>query len=169
MIATTMFKKLLYKYGSADKERNFETIKQYENNIKNKISLNELNPSNYNRALQDSINIIEHQDTILSFVLQLSMIIKEKYEISKKELKLLELKTTREIESLSYIQEITTKTERQIIIKRELEEKLFSKNSENEDLKTDYEFAKYFVEDATRGRESAYAYYQAVKIAIPKN
>ena len=97
------------------------------------------------------------------------MIIKEKYEISKKELKLLELKTTREIESLSYIQEITTKTERQIIIKRELEEKLFSKNSENEDLKTDYEFAKYFVEDATRGRESAYAYYQAVKIAIPKN
>lgn len=169
MIATTMFKKLLYKYGSKDKERNFEIIKEYESNIKNKISLNDLNPSNYNRALQDSINIIEHQDTILSFVLQISMMIKEKYEISKKELKLLELKTVKEIETLESIQEITTKTERQIVIKRELEEKLFNKTSENEELRTDYEFAKYFVEDATRGREAAYAYYQAVKIAIPKN
>lgn len=169
MIATTMFKKLLYKYGNADKEKNFEKIKEYENIIKRKLLISEITIANCNIALQDSINIIEHQDIILSFALQLSMVIKEKLEISKKELKLLELKTTREIENLSYIQEITTKTERQIIIKRELDEKLFNKNSETETLKTDYEFAKYFVEDATRGREAAYAYYQAVKIAIPKN
>jgi len=54
-------------------------------------------------------------------------------------------------------------------LKVEIHDGELSYNEKNEDLKTDYEFAKYFVEDATRGRESAYAYYQAVKIAIPKN
>ena len=46
---------------------------------------------------------------------------------------------------------------------------MFRKTSEYEQMKMDYEFSKWFVDDVTRSRELSYAYYQAIKMIIPKN
>jgi len=112
---------------------------------------------------------MEHQDIILSFVQQLSITIRKKMELSKKQMELDKFKITKEVENLELIGELSTKTEKQLIIKREIEERMFKKTSEYEQMKMDYEFSKWFVDDATRSRDLAYAYYQAIKMIIPKS
>jgi putative peptidase M, neutral zinc metallopeptidase, zinc-binding site len=166
---TSNFKELLFKYGEKNQDAIFNKIKEFEQNFNKKTSIDKIDYTNFNKALSEAIIIMEHQDIILSFVQQLSITIRKKMELSKKQMELDKFKITKEVENLELIGELSTKTEKQLIIKREIEERMFKKTSEYEQIKMDYEFSKWFVDDATRSRDLSYAYYQAIKMIIPKN
>ena len=153
---TSNFKELLFKYGEKNQDAIFNKIKEFEQNFNKKTSIDKIDYTNFNKALSEAIIIMEHQDIILSFVQQLSITIRKKMELSKKQMELDKFKITKEVEN-------------QLIIKREIEERMFKKTSEYEQMKMDYEFSKWFVDDATRSRDLSYAYYQAIKMIIPKS
>ena len=160
---TSSFKSLLNKYGEKNQESIFEKIKKYEINFSKREPISNISHENFNKFLSEAINMIEQQNSILSFVSQLSIVIRKKLELAKRVLDLDKFKITKEVENLELINELSSKTEKQTIIKREIEERLYNKTSQYDELKMDYEFSKLFVEDATRSQELAYAYYQAIK------
>lgn len=162
------FKELLFKHGKENvKEKIFNKIKEYEQNFSKRTPIDKIDYTNFNKYLDLAIQMIEHQDAILSFTQQLSVAIRSKLEISKKELDLMKFKVSKEVELLDFGSEYT-KTEKQNLMKRELEERLFKKMTEYDLLKMDSEFSKMYVEDAIRSRELAYAYYQGVKMVNPQ-
>lgn len=158
------FKTLMEKHGDPESKDNiFAMISSYEEKIRKRIRLQDIQPELFLKSMNDSIEYIEMSDRILSFVKQLSLTIRVRKELAQKKYDLAEIKARKQIETLNIINEISNKTEKTATIKRMVQEQLLDELNECETLKLHYDLSLAYVEDAERTRDLTYAYYQAVK------
>lgn len=139
-------------------------IKFFEEEMNNRVPINDINISNYNLALEKALQHIIYADNILDWCMQLKLKIKAMKHVVEKKLEIETINVTKEIEQLDELAEITTKTERTARKNFLLKDKLINITQRYEDVKLDYETIEMFINSANNMREARYAYYQAVKL-----